>query len=51
MSKPNDGFFGLHAADRRSQFVWTALAALCLAGGLVYALVHLGLWHGVVSLS
>jgi len=25
--------------------------ALCVAAGLVYALVQLGLWHGVVKLS
>jgi hypothetical protein len=51
MSKPDEVLFGVHAVDRRSQFVWLALAALCLAAGLLYALVHLGLWHGVVKLS
>jgi hypothetical protein len=25
--------------------------ALCVAAGLVYALVQLGLWHGVVKLN
>ena len=25
--------------------------ALCIAAGLVYVLVRLGLWHGVVNLS
>ena len=25
--------------------------AICIAAGLVYALVHLGLWHGVVKLN
>ena len=25
--------------------------ALCVAAGLVYALVHLGPWHGVVKLN
>jgi hypothetical protein len=41
----------LRPRDCRLQFIWSALAALCLATGLVYELVHLGLWHGVVKLN
>ena len=51
MSKPKEVLFGLHDVDRRSQFIWSALAAVCLAAGLVYALLRLGLWHGVAKLN
>ena len=37
--------------NRQSHLVWTAVAAVCVAAGLVYALVHLGLWQGVATLG
>jgi hypothetical protein len=50
MLKPKETLYRLHAVDRRAQIIRFALA-LCVAAALVYAIVQLGLWRGVVKLN